>query len=91
MTEVATRCANCEAPIVDPTTQVIHGRQHFCCPNCSAAMEQQTGGTDPRAPEHENDLICSRCRSRIVDDQTMEMRGDDVFCCRNCMAAARAD
>ena len=90
MTDVATRCAHCEAPIVDPTTQVVHGRQRFCCPNCSAAMEEGTGGSDPQAPGHENDPVCSRCRSRIVDDQTMEMRGDEVFCCRNCMEAAQA-
>jgi hypothetical protein len=90
MTDVATRCANCEAPIVDPTTQVVHGPRHFCCPNCSAMMEETTGGSDPQAPEHENDLRCSRCQSPIVHDATIEMVGDQLFCCRNCMEAAQA-
>jgi hypothetical protein len=107
MTDVATRCANCQAPIVDPTTQVVHGPLSFCCPNCSASMEEQAtarsrprraggqggapGGSDPQAPEHKNDLRCSRCQSPIVHDLTIEMRGDELFCCRNCMEAAQAD
>ena len=106
MTEVATRCAHCQAPIVDPTTQVVHGSDSYCCPNCSASMEEQAaarsrprraggqggapGGTDPDAPRHKNDLRCSRCESPIVYDNTMEMEGDRVFCCRNCLEAARS-
>ena len=88
MTEVATRCAHCEAPIVDPTTQVVHGSDTYCSANCSASLEQRGMGTDPDSPRHKNDLRCSRCQSPIVDDSTAESRGDQVFCCRNCMQAA---
>jgi hypothetical protein len=87
---VGVRCANCDAPIVDPTTQVVHGRLNFCCPNCSAMMEEKTGGSDRQAPAHANDPRCSRCQSPIVHDATMEMRGDELFCCRNCMEAAQS-
>jgi hypothetical protein len=88
MTDAAARCAHCEAPIVDPTTQVVHGPETYCCPNCSAMMEETTGGSDPQAPRHENDPRCSRCEAPIVHKRTMETRGDQVFCCRNCMQAA---
>jgi DNA-directed RNA polymerase subunit RPC12/RpoP len=89
MTEVATRCAHCEAPIVDTATQVLHGSQLFCCANCSHAMEQVTGGTAPTGPSKENDIRCERCTSPIVDDSTMVQEGDRIFCCGNCAAAAR--
>jgi hypothetical protein len=88
VTEVATRCAHCAAPIVDPTTKVVHGGDTFCCPNCSAVLEERTGGSDPDAPKHENDMRCSRCQSPIIHDATIESRGDQIFCCRNCASAA---
>ena len=80
-------CANCGVPIVDPTTQVLHGNQSFCCPNCSAANEQSGMGSDPQSPEHANALVCAHCGVRIVDETTMESRGDDAFCCANCARA----
>jgi DNA-directed RNA polymerase subunit RPC12/RpoP len=89
MTDVATRCAHCEAPIVDTGTQVLHGSQLFCCANCSQAMEQTTGGSDPQGRQQENEIRCERCTSPIVDDSTMVQEGDRIFCCRNCAAAAR--
>ena len=89
MTEVATRCAHCEAPIVDSGSQVLHGSQLFCCANCSSAMEQVTGGTDPHGAKQENAIRCERCTCPIVDDSTMVQEGDQIFCCANCAAAAR--
>jgi hypothetical protein len=87
-TSVAVKCANCAAPIVDPTSQVVHGATTFCCPNCSAVMEQRTGGSDPHAPKYESSPRCSRCESPIIDDRFMEERDGLVYCCRNCAAAA---
>ena len=89
MTEVATRCAKCAAPIVDTGTQVLHGSQVFCCANCSEAMEQTTGGSDPGDPAKANDIRCERCTSPIVDDSTMVEENGRVFCCGNCAAAAQ--
>jgi len=88
MTEVATRCAHCEAPIADPTTQVIHGSQVFCCPNCSQAMEKVPGGSDPGGPAKQTDIRCERCTSPIVDDSTMVEVDGKIYCCRNCARAA---
>jgi hypothetical protein len=92
MTDAAT-CAHCGAPIVDPTTQVVHGARHFCCANCSAAMERTgSGGSDPQSHEHAGALRCARCGCAIVDESTLVSRGDQAFCCGNCaraMAGAR--
>lgn len=88
MTDAATRCAHCEAPIVDTITQVLHGSQVFCCTNCSSAMEQTTGGSDPQGARQENEIRCERCTTAIVDDSTMVQQGDRIFCCRNCASAA---
>ena len=87
-----TNCAHCEAPIVDPTTQVVHGPDTYCCANCSAAMEQRGMGTDPQSPRHENDIRCGRCTCPIVHDRTMET--DDagqIYCCRNCREASKLE
>jgi hypothetical protein len=81
------RCANCDTPIVDPTTRVIHGRLAFCCNNCANAMEQGGSGSDPQAMHYEGDLRCAHCGVPIVDESTMETRGDDAFCCANCARA----
>ena len=90
MTMDRTRCAHCDSPIVDPTSQVIHGNATFCCRNCSHAMEQSGSGTDPQAGEHQGDLRCAHCGCAIVDETTMETRGDDAYCCRNCVEAISA-
>jgi hypothetical protein len=83
-------CAHCECPIVDPTTQVVAGDKTYCCPNCSAAMEQTGMGSDPHAPEHPGALRCAHCECAIIDEQTMVSRGDQAFCCGNCAAAVGA-
>ena len=80
-------CAQCEVFISDPTTQVVHGDMTFCCPNCSAAMEQHGSGSDTSTMSHPDDLRCSHCGVPIVDEQTMVSRGDDAFCCANCANA----
>jgi len=85
-----TECANCGVVIVDPATQRVHGSLTFCCANCSAAMEQTTGGSDRQAPEHDESLRCAHCRVPIVDESSMESVGDPAFCCRNCQHAAAA-
>ncbi len=90
MTAGATRCAHCDVPITDPTTQVVHGDQTFCCANCSAAMEETGSGSDRRTLRHEGDLRCAHCGVAIVDETTMESRGDDAYCCRNCATATAA-
>jgi hypothetical protein len=82
-----TRCAHCESPIVDPTTQVIHGSLTFCCANCSEAMEQSGSGSDPHAGRYENALRCAHCDTPILDESTMVSHGDDAFCCTNCAQA----
>ena len=87
MARAATTCTHCGVPIVDPTTQVVHGDQTYCCANCSAAMEQTTGGSDPQAREHPGALRCAHCGVPIVAEASMESRGDQAFCCRNCAAA----
>ncbi len=87
MADGATLCAHCRTPIVDPTTQVAHGDRTYCCTNCSAAMEQTTGGSDPQAPYQPGQLRCAHCNAAIVDESTMETRGDEAFCCRNCAIA----
>lgn len=84
----ASRCRHCEAPINDPTTSVNHDGDMFCCANCAAAMEQVTGGSDPKGPAREGDFRCARCRCAIVHDLTMEERGGEPYCCRNCAEAA---
>lgn len=82
-------CAHCQAPIVDPTTQVMHGDQVFCCANCSAAMEATGSGSDPKAMRHgETDFTCAHCGVAIVHEETMQTRGDQAFCCANCAAMA---
>jgi predicted RNA-binding Zn-ribbon protein involved in translation (DUF1610 family) len=84
MTTVQQRCNNCGVPISDPTTRVIHGGEVYCCPNCSAAMEEPGSGSDPRAMEHDNDFICAHCGCAIVDRETMEERNGLAYCCANC-------
>jgi hypothetical protein len=88
MTNAVDRCAHCAAPIVDPTTQVVHGSEIYCCPNCSAAMEASGSGSDPHALAHENDLRCERCDVAIVDETTLTERDGRAYCCANCAAAA---
>ena len=88
MVTEATRCAHCDTPIVDPTSQVVHGDATFCCANCSQAMEQSGSGSDPQAGRYEGDFRCAHCGTAIVDDSTMESREDDAFCCANCARAA---
>jgi hypothetical protein len=90
MTAGATRCAHCDVPITDPTTQVVHGGQTFCCANCSAAMEETGSGSDPKALDHAGDLRCAHCGAAIVDEATMQSRGEDPFCCANCANAMHA-
>ena len=87
MTTAAAQCAHCQSPIVDPTTQVVHGSATYCCANCAAAMEQSGSGSDPGAGRRENDLRCAHCGVAIVDESSMESRGDDAFCCANCARA----
>lgn len=83
-------CVHCGTPIVDPTTQVVHGHEVFCCANCSEAMEQRAGGSDPQAPDQKNAIRCARCETPIVDDRTMEEVQGKVYCCHNCAAAAQS-
>ena len=83
-------CAHCDVPIVDPTTQVVHGGATYCCPNCAAAMEQGGSGSDPRTLSHDEDLRCAHCGTPIIDEKTMESRGDQAFCCGNCAQATPA-
>ena len=90
MATAVNTCAHCDCPIVDPTTQVVAGDKTYCCPNCSAAMEQQGQGSDPQALEHAGDLRCAHCRAPIVHEMTMTSRGDQAFCCNNCAAAMDA-
>ena len=78
------KCGYCKMPIVDPTTQVIHGTMTYCCPNCAAAMEQAGPGSDPHSATGKNHLQCAHCGAPIVDENTMETRGDQAFCCPNC-------
>jgi hypothetical protein len=82
-----TRCASCDSPIVDPTSQVIHGALTYCCANCAEAMEQSGSGSDPHAGRYENALRCAHCNAPIVDESTMQTRGDEAFCCANCAHA----
>ena len=82
-------CAHCGVPIVDPTTQVVHGDLVFCCVNCSAAMETTGSGSDPKAMHHaEHTFTCAHCGVAIVHEETMQSRGDQAFCCANCAALA---
>jgi uncharacterized CHY-type Zn-finger protein len=87
MTTGATRCAHCETPIADPTTQVVHGDKTYCCANCSSAMEQAGSGSDPRTRAHEGSLRCAHCGVAIVDESSMQSRGNQAFCCPNCLDA----
>ena len=82
-----TECAHCGTAITDPTTRVLHGDVAYCCPNCSAAMEQGGGGSDPHATQRVNESQCARCGSFIVDESTMQLHGDQAFCCANCERA----
>ena len=88
MPAAASECAHCHMPISDPTTRVIHGGLTFCCPNCSAALEQYGPGSDPKSTSAEGELRCAMCRVPIKDESTMQSRGDDAYCCANCMNAA---
>lgn len=90
MVTTGARCAHCNSPIIDPTTQVVHGDVTYCCPNCAAWMEQRGAGSDPRARHHDEDLLCAHCGCRIVDEATMQSRGDQAFCCANCAAMVHA-
>ena len=78
------QCAHCKMPIVDPTTQVVHGTMTYCCANCAAAMEQSGPGSDPDSGTGKNHLRCAHCGAPIVNEATMESRGDQAFCCPNC-------
>jgi len=84
------RCEHCHSPIADPTTQVVHGGLTYCCPNCSAAVEQYGPGSDPDSATGKNHLRCAHCNAPIVHEDSMESRGDQAFCCRNCAQAAVA-
>jgi hypothetical protein len=84
------RCAHCEVQISDPTTQVVHGDMTYCCANCAAAVEQTTGGSDPKPLSHAGDLRCAHCDCAIVDESSMVARGDQPFCCTNCASAMPA-
>ena len=84
----ASRCHHCDCPVNDPTTSVNHGGRLYCCANCAAAMEQVTGGSDPKGPAHAGAFRCTRCQCVIVDESTLEERGDAPYCCRNCAEAA---
>lgn len=57
--ETKATCLYRGAPIVDPTSQVLHGATTFCCANCAEAMEQRTGGSDPDAPRHRHARSCA--------------------------------
>ena len=82
-------CARCEAPIVDPTIQVVHGALTYCCANCSTAAEATGSGSDPKAMRHGEDAFwCAHCGVAIVHEDTMESRENDAFCCSNCAAMA---
>jgi DNA-directed RNA polymerase subunit RPC12/RpoP len=87
MTSATARCAHCDVLITDPTTQVEHGGETYCCANCSAAMEEGGRGSDPHALSHQGDLRCAHCGAAIVDESTMQSRGDQAFCCANCARA----
>jgi hypothetical protein len=82
-------CANCDTPIVDPTTRVVHGDQAYCCPNCAAAMEETGSGSDPQALRHDGADRCAHCGTPIVHEATVESRGDRTFCCGNCASAVQ--
>ena len=82
-----TRCAHCDVPISDPTTQVVHGDATYCCRNCAHTMEQGGSGSDPKALEVGGDFRCTHCGCVIVDEATMQSRGNDPFCCANCLNA----
>jgi hypothetical protein len=84
------RCAHCEVQISDPTTQVVHGDMTYCCANCAAAVEQTTGGSDPKPLAHAGDLRCAHCDCAIVDESSLVARGDQAFCCANCASAMPA-
>lgn len=88
MVAAPARCAHCEVPIVDPTTQVVHGDTTYCCPNCSEAMEQGGSGSDRRTLSHQEDLRCTHCGVAIVDESTLVSRSDQAYCCTNCARAA---
>jgi hypothetical protein len=87
----AALCAYCQTPIVDPTTQVVHGDMIYCCPNCSAAMEESGSGSDPKTRAHEGALRCAHCGVPIVDESTMQSRANEAFCCANCLDAIDAE
>jgi uncharacterized CHY-type Zn-finger protein len=81
------RCTHCDVPIVDPTVQVVHGDELYCCANCAQAMEQGGSGSDPRSLSHTEALRCAHCATPIVDDSTTTDVGDQVYCCTNCAQA----
>jgi hypothetical protein len=85
-----TRCAHCQTPIVDPTTQVVHGDMTYCCTNCSAAMEASGSGSDPHAGAPLTPMKCAHCQVPIVDESMMVERGEQAFCCGNCAASSRS-
>jgi hypothetical protein len=80
-------CSHCESPIVDPTTQVVHGDKVFCCANCSAANEASGSGSDPHTLDASGEIRCAHCGVPIVSDASMVMREAQAFCCSNCAAA----
>lgn len=86
-TQTETRCAHCDVPILDPTTQVVHSDARYCCSNCANAMEQSGSGSDPNIMNDARDFHCAHCGTPIKDESTMEERGDQAFCCSNCARA----
>jgi len=84
---VATECAHCSCPIVDPTTRVIAGDRIYCCPNCAAALEQHGSGSDPHTLQQGNHLRCAHCSSVILDEATMVTGQGQTYCCVNCQRA----
>jgi hypothetical protein len=81
-------CAHCGSAIVDPTTQVVHSNQAFCCQNCAEAMKQQSSQSGGQTVSGQNTPRCAHCNTPIVYQASMEQHGDEAFCCTNCAAAA---
>jgi hypothetical protein len=85
--DVATQCAHCASPIVDPTTRVIAGDRVYCCPNCAAALEQRGSGSTPQTLTQGGHLRCDHCSAVILTESTMVISGGQTYCCVNCQRA----
>ena len=72
-------CVHCNVAITDSTTRVVHGQRTYCCANCAAAVEQVTGGSDPRVPEYAGKLRCAHCGVAIVDESTITHDGKPLL------------